>query len=324
MSVMSRIVELIRSGERFIVTGHMNPDGDVLGSMMSLACILRRLGKTAVVYNRDPMPDRYHYLPLADELVNEVPQDVRFDAAFILDCADPSRVAVDFRDRLNGSTLIALDHHTGTMEQVDIALHDEQASAVGVLVHRVAKALGVPLDREIAEGIYASIVTDTGSFRYSNTNPEAFTVAAEALEAGVDPWRTASELFESQPLAKLKILGEALMSLRVSHDGLVAWMVLDAASFERAGADLEMLDGAVDIARRAHGTEVAVCLRQSTDPGKVRVSLRSRGRVDVETVAAALGGGGHRFAAGCHLPAASLEEAEQRIRGALVEALQGL
>ena len=315
--VVGAIVEVIRSGRRFVVTGHMNPDGDVAGSMSALGCLLTRLGKEVVVYDRDPMSEQLSFLPLSSDLVTELPEGERFDAAFLVDCADPERVSAGFAARVPGARLIALDHHPGAIGAVDVVWHDTSASAVGVLVYRLAAALGVEVDAEIGQGIYVSIVTDTGSFRYSNTNEEAHAIAGELLRAGVDGHRVASCLYEAEPLARLKALGLALSCLELSDDGRVAWMVLSPDVLEANGSTAEMLDGVVDYGRQVRGVEVACMVRASRTAGLFRVSMRSRGRIDVEVAAASLGGGGHRYAAGCELPAPSLEAALERVRAAV-------
>ena len=314
---LAAIVDVIERGRRFVVTGHLNPDGDVLGSMAALAVVLRRLGKEVVAFNRDPVPEQFGFLSLAAELVTDRERVGPVDAGILVDCSDPDRVVPGFAGLLGGAPIIALDHHAGAAGEIDLLYHDTAAPAVGVLVYRLALALGVEVDAEVGEGIYTSIVTDTGSFCYSNTNVEAHRIAAELLTAGVDGHRIVSALYEAEPLAKFKAMGLALSALELSSDGRVAWMILSPEALAENGSTAELLDGVVDYGRRVRGVEVACMVRASRTPGLFRVSMRSRGAVDVEPAAAALGGGGHRFAAGCELPAADLGAAVARVSRAL-------
>jgi len=318
---LEAVVAAIVAGHRFVVTGHRNPDGDVLGSMAALTVVLRRLGKEVVVFNRDPVPQQFAFLPIATELRTDLTDVGPIDVACLVDCSDPDRAVNGFADMVPGARIVALDHHPGAVGAVDVCCHDTDAPAVGVLVHRLAEALGVEVDAEIGEGILVSIVTDTGSFRYSNTNVEAHDIAGRLLAAGVDGHQIASALYEAEPLAKLKALGLALSALELSDDGRVAWMIMSPELLGEDGGSVELLDGVVDYGRRVRGVEVACMVRASRTSGLFRVSMRSRGLIDVEAAAVELGGGGHRFAAGCELPAPDLQAAVVRVRAALAAVL---
>lgn len=316
-----QVLDLIDKGQRFVVTGHMSPDGDVLGSMSALALVLRRLGKEAVVYNKDPAPPKYAFLPLMDELTGELPPG-GFDAAFIVDCCEPERVSSTFAQDVGDAKLVAIDHHATPFDKVDFGYHDEKAAATGILVYRLARRLGVHVDAELGQGVFVAIVTDTGNFRYSNAGPEAFSVASDLVDAGVNPHNISRHLYENEPLSKLKLLGEALSRLELSKDGRIAWMLMPDGCLDRLGATAEMLDGAVDYGRQVSGVEVSCLIRRNDDdPSQFRLSLRSKGLVDVEAVAAALGGGGHRMASGCRMEASSLEDAAAQVRALLDAAL---
>jgi phosphoesterase RecJ-like protein len=315
------VLDLIEKGNRFVVTGHMSPDGDVLGSMSALALVLRRLGKEAVVFNRDPAPDKYAFLPLMDELVNELPEGP-FDAAFIVDCCEPARVSPDFGEAMGDAKLVAIDHHATPFDKVDFGFHDEKAAATGVLIYRLARTLGVHIDAELGQGIFVALVTDTGNFRYSNAGPESFSIASDLVNVGVNPHAISRHLYENEPMAKLKLLGEALSRLELSHDGRIGWMLMPDGALDHLGATPEMLDGAVDYGRQVAGVEVSCLIRRNdSDPTEFRLSLRSKGLVDVEAVAAKLGGGGHRMASGSRFKASSLEDAAAQVRAHIEAAL---
>ena len=317
---LAKVLHIIQTGNRFVVTGHMAPDGDVLGSMSALALVLRRLGKEAVVYNKDPAPQKYAFLPLMDELTNELTGT--FDAAFIVDCCEPSRVSPTFADDVGDAKLVAIDHHATPLDNVDFGYHDETAAATGVLIYRLAHRLGVDVDSALGQGVFVAIVTDTGNFRYSNAGPESFSIASDLVDVGVDPHNISRHLYENEPLAKLKLLGEALSRLELSHDGRIAWMLMPDGSLDSLGALPEMLDGAVDYGRQVAGVEVSCLIRRNDDdPSQFRLSLRSKGLIDVEAVASHVGGGGHRMASGSRFAATSLQDAATQIRGHLEAAL---
>ncbi len=314
---LAQVLELIDTGSRFVVTGHRSPDGDVLGSMSALALVLRRLGKEAIVYNRDPAPRKYAFLPLMDELVNELPEGP-IDAAFIVDCCEPERVSEGFADAVGDAKLVAIDHHATPFDKVHFGYHDESAAATGVLVYRLARRLGVHIDADLGQGVFVAIVTDTGNFRYSNAGPESFAIASDLVDVGVNPHNISRHLYENEPLAKLKLLGEALSRLELSHEGRIAWMLMPDGCLEGLGATAEMLDGAVDYGRQIAGVEVSCLIRRDDDnPAQYRLSLRSKGLIDVEAVAAKVGGGGHRMASGSRFEASSLEDAAAQVRGHL-------
>lgn len=320
---MTDVLNVIGRGHRFLITGHMNPDGDVLGSMSALALVLQRLGKEAVVYNRDPAPARYAFLPLMDRLVQEVPKEP-FDAVFIVDCCEPQRVGSAFAQAVAGAQLGAIDHHAVPPDDLDFYYHDAGAAATGVLIYRLARALGVDVDDAIGQGIFVALVTDTGNFRYSNAGPEAFTVASALVDVGVDPHAISRHLYENEPLARLKLLGDALGRLELSDEGRIAWLLMPADCLDQHGASPEMLDGAVDYGRQVAGVEVSCLLRRNDDdPSEFRMSLRSAGAVDVQAVARQLGGGGHRMASGGRFAAASMEAAAAKVRTLLMAALDG-
>jgi len=319
---MKQVLEVVDRGRRFLITGHMNPDGDVLGSMSSLALVLQRLGKETVVYNRDPAPSRYAFLPLMDRLVQKVP-DEAFDAVFIVDCCEPQRVGPGFAQATGEAPIGAIDHHAAPPDDLDFHYHDAGAAATGVLIYRLARALGVEVDEAIGQGIFVALVTDTGNFRYSNAGPEAFGIASALVDVGVDPHAISRQLYENEPLARLKLLGDALGRLTLSDEGRIAWLLMPEGCLEEHGASAEMLDGAVDYGRQVAGVEVSCLLRRNDDdPSEFRMSLRSAGAVDVQAVARKLGGGGHRMASGGRFAAASMEAAAAKVRTLLLDAFE--
>jgi phosphoesterase RecJ-like protein len=318
-ALCARTAALLRSGQRFLVTTHLEPDGDGVGSAAALALVLASLGRDVTLYSADPIPRKLQFLPGVASFVPEIPPEARFDVTLVTDCSDLTRMGPHFPSADRRGTLVFIDHHVTRGDQADIDFNDETAPAVGEMVQRVLRALEVPLSTEVAECLYASLLTDTGSFRYTNTSPVAMRSAAELLEAGVDPWKMASLLFESEPAERVRLLGLVLQSLDVSPDGRCATLRATQEMLEASGATPEMLDGFVNHARSIVGVEVAIFFFELKEGG-YRVSLRSRGQVNVAALAALFGGGGHFHAAGCTV-GGDWTEARGRIYQAVQEAL---
>lgn len=294
---VQQIIEVIRSNSSFLITTHEGPDGDAIGSSLALASFLRKTGKDVIVHCQDPVPDLYAFLPGAESVLSHIP-DQHFDVAFVLDIGERKRAGKEFCEFSRVSTTVNLDHHLSCDNFADYNLIDSQAAATGIFVHRIATAFGYRFDCETALCIYVAIITDTGSFHYSNANREAFTVAGEMIECGVNAWDVAEQLYENQPQKRLELLAKCLPTLEVFKDGLAASVTVTNDMYAACGADAELTDGFVNYPRSIRGVEVAIFFRQLEDR-KYKVGFRSKGKVNVAAFSAALGGGGHHNAAGC-------------------------
>lgn len=308
------IVAALERARRVLVTMHRFPDGDALGSALGLARALREWGKEVVVYSADPVPPVLRFLPGADEVRGRVGPEERFDVTVSCDAGDLHRLGPDLPGPDRRGLLVNLDHHLSTPGFGDLNLVDPRAASVGVLVHRLLAAAGRPPSRETALALYVSLVSDTGSFRYANTGPEAHRLAASLLETGIDPWEVSSRIYESQPPERLRLLSRVLETLTVEGDGRLASLEVTRRMREETGSEEEIEGGFVTYPRSIAGVEVSICFREMDD-NLVRVSLRSRGPVDVSAIAASFGGGGHRQAAGCAV-AGSLPEVRERVLAA--------
>ncbi len=293
------LLRRIRQGNRFLLTSHVNPDGDAVGSALGLARVLRGLGKGALVWNRDPTPTIYRPLPGSDRIHHgeEPPAGFPevFDAAIVLECPSLDRTGLE--ERLQGMTLVNIDHHLGNQHYGAFNWVDSAAPAVGEMVYRLAQGLKAALDPETATALYLTLVTDTGGFRFSNATPAAFEAAAALVREGAHPEQVSQWLYESQPLAVVRLLCEMLRTLSLHEGGRVATATLTPEMFARAGAAAGDAEGLIDVPRSIAGVE-AVALVRRRDDGTHKVSLRSRGEVDVERIARHHGGGGHKNAAG--------------------------
>lgn len=308
--MIDAIVKAIRENSSFLITTHEGPDGDAVGSTLALANYLVSLGKDVALYYKDPLPDIYAFLPLS-ELVKQTIPEREFDVTFVLDVGEFRRAGEAITSFNGRGTLINLDHHLQCDAFGEINLIDPDACATGAIVYRVIKAAGGVIDNAVALCIYTAVITDTGSFRYSNANPEAFSIAGDMVACGVNPWFVSEKLYESQPRERLELLALALATLTVSRLGNYASITVTTDMYEKTGSSAELTDGFINYPRSIRGVEAAVFFRE-LEPGIYKVGFRSKGKVNVAALAAAFNGGGHHNAAGCTV-AGSMDEVREVI-----------
>jgi len=314
--MLSQVVELIESKRRFAITSHVRPDGDSLGSSLGLYWLLLALEKDAEVIMRDPVPHSYQQLPGANDVRVTQSVDRPYDAVFVIECSDITRPGlID----LEKQSVVNIDHHSTTAHFGAINWIDSTASAVGEMIYNLCKATGVRVTKEMAECVYTALITDTGSFHYSNTTERTFKVASELVRTGVKPAKTAECVFASYPWSRIQLMGAVLSTAKRDVSGRVACMRQTVEMQKSAGASDEDADGFVNYPLTVGEVE-AVALLKECGPGVYRTSLRSKGDVNVARVAEMFGGGGHRNAAGCTLKG-TWEEAEQRIVSLLRDAV---
>lgn len=297
---MSRALALekIREGKRFLVTCHVRPDADALGSALGLAATLDALGKDAVVYSEGGVPPLLQFLEGKERVHDRVPEKP-FDATFVMDAAAKELIP-ELPDKAHTGPVIIVDHHAAHDGFGDIAVREIDACATGEVVLRMTHDLGlVPVPRAGAQPIYAAIVADTGGFRYTGTRAVTHQLAAELLGQGVDPWHVASNLFEKWSPSRMSLLGEVLRAMKIEDEGRIAIVTVDRAMLARTGATEDLIEGMVNYGRMIEGVRIAALLWVPADKStEVKVSLRAGEGADVSRVAVALGGGGHRSAAG--------------------------
>jgi bifunctional oligoribonuclease and PAP phosphatase NrnA len=321
---LARAAEKIAGAKKIMVTCHRGPDGDAVGSMVALASILRARGHKVTLYSQDLIPRHLKWLPLAKRgVAHRLGEAARFDLTVVVDCGDPKLLGSSFPGREVTGELIALDHHARGVAFGDLYACDPAAASTGVLVARMARARGWPVPEDAALALYVSLASDTGSFRYSNTNAEALTLAAWLVEdGGVDPGFVSEKLHEENRLSRYRLLSAALATVETALGGRVAFMMVTPDMLAKARATWEDTDGLPNYARAIQGVDCGVLLTPAKRGG-VRVSLRSKGHyIDAAAVCAELGGGGHRGAAGCTLPGDDLEAARKQVEAALGAALE--
>ena len=298
--MIKKIRDIIRSGSRFLISSHVRLDGDALGSELALYYALRNMGKEAVVYNQDETPRLYAFLPGIDAVVHNLDSLDGYDAVFLLDCSGLERMGDEWRRIGAMSTVINIDHHISNDFFSEFSLVDVDASSTGEILYRLMYDMGITITKDIAVNLYTAILTDTGSFRYSNTGKFTFEAAAKLLEAGIDPRWVAEKVYESRSNEQMKLLREALGTLELHEDITTGVMVVSREMMKRADAMPEHTEGFVDLIRSIGSVSVAVFFQETSDD-YYKISLRSKGTVNVEKIAAYFGGGGHVNASACKI-----------------------
>jgi phosphoesterase RecJ-like protein len=315
---LQQIVDAIRQRHRFVVSSHSRPDGDSIGSQLAFAYAARALGKDVTVVNRDPAPPPLMAFPgvpsirIADSVSGD------FDAGVIMECGDIARPGVAGLERY---FLINIDHHPGNTGYGALNWFDPTAAACGEMVFDLVVALGVPMSIEIATHIYLAILTDTGSFHYSSISTRTFDICRQMLEAGVDPVAVARNVYDSNNMGRLKLFGSVLSAMQIDPSGRIAIVYLDHDMARAAGGTYEDTEGLINLPLTVKEIQSVVFFKQ-TEGDEYRVSMRSKGDIDIGSVAKDFGGGGHKNAAGCTVRGAIdglqkmfLDKIEQAIDG---------
>ena len=305
------LLETFRSQSRFLLTSHSRPDGDAIGSVLALAEVLDQLGCETKIVFADPIPDIYRTLPNIHRVhhassANEVEPDQN-TPAILLECDGITRTGLL---GLEHRTLINIDHHASGRSFGSLNWIDEDACAVAAMVYRIAVAAEVDITPSIATCLYTGILSDTGAFTYASTRTETFALAHDLAHRGANPSQIARDIYFSNPASKIHLLGKALSNLQCNGD--LAWTWVTGEDMNRIGADAEDCEGVVNYLISIAGVESAVFLREIPDTSQFRLSIRSKGKIDVARVAEHFGGGGHRSASGCTLDG-PLDVATERI-----------
>jgi bifunctional oligoribonuclease and PAP phosphatase NrnA len=293
--MLQEVLQQIERRGRFVLTSHARPDGDAVGSVLACCQVLLAMGKRADVVLHDGVPRIYRALPFADQVLQADRVIGNYDAAIILECDSIHRTRLE---GLENRFLISIDHHLSGRPFADVNWIDPHAVATGEMVFRLAREAGTPFSPEIATCLYTALMTDTGSFMFQGTNEHTFALARELVLAGADPSHCARSIYFAHSVAKMRLLGEALRNLNT--EGHIGWAWITQEQMDRWNAKEEDCEGLVNYVLSIGEIEVAAFLRELPG-GRFRVSLRSKGQLDVSRIAQSFGGGGHECASGCSL-----------------------
>jgi phosphoesterase RecJ-like protein len=295
--MLSQVVELIENKKFFGITTHARPDGDGIGSSLGLYWLLLSLGKEAEIIFRDEIPPSYTELPGSQQIRTIGKTDKTYDAVFVIECSDALRPGIE---GLAEQFIVNIDHHATCEHFGDINWIDSTASAVGEMIYNLCKAIGGKISREIADCVYMALVADTGSFHYSNTTERTFKVASELIRIGVKPHKISEAIYNSYPWSRVELMGRVMATVKRDESGQVAWLRQDIKMVEETGAVDGDNNGFVNIPLTAKEV-LAVVFMKEVRPDTYRISLRSKGDINVAKVAEKFGGGGHKNAAGCRV-----------------------
>jgi phosphoesterase RecJ-like protein len=312
--MMKKIIQQLTKSDRVLLASHTNPDGDAIGALLATGIALEKMGCEVVLYNESAIPAVYRFLPSVDRIGTQLTDLDRFDTAVILDCGDLSRVGPAADAISTVPAIVNIDHHTTNTRFGNYHLVDVDACATSEIVYRLIQALGIEMDAAMATAIYTGILTDTGSFRFSNTNRAAFSICEAMVALGVKPSAVAQHVYGTYSLGRIKLLNLALDSIEISNNGQLSIMTVTREMLADTGTQPEDADGLINYARRIQDVKVAALIHE-LENGHVaadcrkrfHVSLRSDGSVDVSRIAMGFGGGGHAGAAGFSMESSLVE-----------------
>ena len=316
---MDNIVSHLKSCRNILIASHIDPDGDAIGSLVAMGVALQTLGINTTLFDESPIPAVYRFLPGVERISNTIEAGDAFDTAIVLDCSNLNRVgsSVDLVSAV--PVVINIDHHVTNSGFGDLQIIDPSACATAEIIYRLVKAMDLEIDNTMATSIYTGIVTDTGSFRFSNTNHAAFAICNEMVQQGVQPYNVAQHVYGTYSLGRIKLLNLALESIEISKNGAVSMMMLTRQMLNDTGTHPEDADGLINYARRIEDVKLAALIQEQENGNHAQanakeyhVSLRSDGSVDVAAIASGFGGGGHPSAAGFGIKT-TLSDLKQKI-----------
>ncbi|MEA1901862.1 MAG: bifunctional oligoribonuclease/PAP phosphatase NrnA [Thermodesulfobacteriota bacterium] len=305
---MKKIINHLKNSNHIIIASHKDPDGDAIGSLIAMGLALEALNKNITLYNESFIPSAYRFLPSVERIVRQIKETNTYDTAIILDCADFQRIGKLSSVISKIPVIINIDHHITNTRFGNFNLIDTSACAATVIIYNLLKEMALPINSAIATSIYTGILTDTGSFRFANTNKSAFAICEKMVEAGVDPYNVALPIYGRYSFGQIKLLSMALESIEISDNGKMSMMILTKNMIDETGTRPEDIHGLINYAKSIENVKVAALIHElsngkgvSKKPENYHVSLRSDGTVDVAMIAGSFGGGGHYRAAGFNI-----------------------
>ena len=317
--IIDRIIEALRQSQTVCVAGHVRPDGDCVGSQLGLTLALRNEGKKVVCWNEDRIPQKYEFLD-RDGIIQKPRKGMKFDCVVATDAASFERLGKVGRCIANRKLLINIDHHESNTRYADLNWVSARDPSAGELIFRLLKIAKWPITKRIADCLFTAVSTDTGSFQYPSTRPGTYHVAGELVRRGADLAKICDEVYQSYPLSRARLLRHVYSHFHLTHQDQIAYFWLKKADYARTGADSSDSEGLIDHIR-AIAPVVVACVFEELEPEMTRISLRSKSeKVNVNTIAAQFGGGGHPAAAGARIPGKPLS-VQRKVIAAVKKAL---
>lgn len=290
-----------KKNKKFLVSSHTNLEGDALGSELAFYKLLRKLGKSVMIINEDSLPYGYDFFPLADKVIkySDNFKDVSFDCFAVLDCSDLSRTGEVYSLNSRGKPVLNIDHHISNRKFGKINWVEPGASSCSEMIYKLYKALRVPLDRDAALFLYTGILTDTGSFRYSNTSAFTHEAISQLLRFNLDVPAVYKSVYENVPFDDMLLLSRILPGVKREAKGKIIWFQIKHNLLRKRKLSFDLTEHILTFGRAIKGAEVVLLFKENLgDANEIRVNFRSQGKVDVNSIARFFGGGGHKTAAG--------------------------
>lgn len=306
MNEINNIIKIIEASDNILITAHENPDCDALGSTLALGLGLKSIGKNVDLYNNNSTPEHLKFLPEWKNVISDIDKlKDSYDCVFLLDSADDMRPGLKFHEYMKKADYkekIVIDHHNTNSDDHELVWVDVKAASTGVMIYKILKTMDIEISKNISTLIYSTIVGDTGSFRYSNTNSESLKIASELVDYGAEPEFISQAIYENEPLKKINLIARALNTLEIDESQKIASVYIDNEMFAQTGTSREDTEGIINLPRKINGVSVAILLRQENNSNEPlprwKISLRSKFDVDVSAIAQKYGGGGHVKASG--------------------------
>jgi len=299
---LKKVVEIIKRNKRFLITAHTSLEGDALGSELAFACLVRALGKIAVIVNDDKVPQGYEFLPGLNSVkrYSSSFKDINFDVFVLLDCSDLKRSGDVYKLNIGGKPVLNIDHHISNAQFGEVNWVEPNVSSAAEMVYKLFKAMRVAINKDAAVSLYAGMLTDTGSFRYSTTSSFTHQAVADLMRQGINVVEIYRSIYEDKPFHDMKLLAGILGGIKRTSNGKIAWVELEKGISHNKSISFDLSERILSFVRAIKGVEVAVLFKKMEGrTNEIRVNFRSQGKVDVNKVAKFFGGGGHKTASGC-------------------------
>ncbi len=318
---MKQVIEALKTKNNFLITAHVNPEGDSIGSQIAMYALLASLKKRAIIVNNDAVPVNLHFLSGSEYFFQNLPDGFFPETVVILDCPVKERAGHVAKYLGESDTVINIDHHISNEFFGDINWVEPSASSVGEMIFDLFSRMNIKLTQEATEAIYTAIVTDTGMFNYNNTTSRTHKIVGELISLGIDPKKMHEKIFENRSASDIRVLGKTLSTLKTETDGKIAHICLTQEMYAEEGVRSVTTDEFINFPRSIKDAEIAIFFKENSALKNINVSFRSKGKVDVNLLASVFGGGGHAQAAGCTLNC-TLAEAKEKVLKEAAKALK--